>query len=147
MGTMDDMALSPLEIRDSWLHAKPVPFWLDRVCRPGPRPALTSSVNTGLAVVGGGFSGLWTDAAGYTGLGVGASRFGANVMLDLLAGGQTERTELAMVRTKPLPFPPEPLAFMGIQLTRWSLDRADRDQGRRNSWLRALDRLGLGFDS
>lgn len=86
-------------------------------------------------------------AGGYTGLGVGAARFGANVMLDLLAGKPTERTELAMVRTKPLPFPPEPLAYLGIQLTRWSLARADRDHGSRNAWLRMLDRLGAGFDS
>ena len=42
-------------------------------------------------------SGRLAYAAGYTGLGVGASRFGANVMLDLLAGEQTERTALAMV--------------------------------------------------
>jgi glycine/D-amino acid oxidase-like deaminating enzyme len=86
-------------------------------------------------------------AAGYTGLGVGATRFGANVMLDLLAGEPTERTELAMVRGKPVPFPPEPLAYAAIQLTRWSLDQADRRAGQRNAWLRTLDRLGLGFDS
>ena len=86
-------------------------------------------------------------AAGYTGLGVGATRFGANVMLDLLAGEPTERTELTMIRRKPLPFPPEPLAYLGIQLTRWSLDRADRNDGKRNAWLRALDRFGVGFDS
>jgi len=86
-------------------------------------------------------------AAGFTGLGVGATRFGANVMLDLLSGERTERTELEMVRTKPVPFPPEPLAWIGITATRWSLDRADRNQGRRNVWLRTLDRLGLGFDS
>ncbi len=86
-------------------------------------------------------------ALGYTGLGVGATRFGANVMLDLLDGAETERTATSMVRKRPLPFPPEPLAYAGIQLTRWSLDRADRHQGRRNAWLRALDRLGLGFDS
>ena len=85
-------------------------------------------------------------ATGYTGLGVGASRFGANVMLDLLSGAETERTRLRMVRKRPLPFPPEPLAFIGIQLTRWSLARADR-KGRRNVWLRVLDRFGLGFDS
>jgi glycine/D-amino acid oxidase-like deaminating enzyme len=84
---------------------------------------------------------------GYTGLGVGASRFGANVVLDLLSGERTERTELEMVRSKPLPFPPEPLRAAGIGLTRWSLDWADRNDGRRNVWLRALDRLGLGFDS
>jgi hypothetical protein len=34
-----------------------------------------------------------------------------------------------------------------IQLTRASLARADRDAGRRDLWLRMLDRLGLGFDS
>ena len=32
-------------------------------------------------------------------------------MLDLLAGEPTERTRLAMVREKPLPFPPEPLCL------------------------------------
>jgi glycine/D-amino acid oxidase-like deaminating enzyme len=85
-------------------------------------------------------------AAGFTGLGVGASRFAAEVMLDLLAGADTERTRLAMVRDKPLPFPPEPLAWTGIQLTRWASARADAT-GRRNLWLRTLDRLGLGFDS
>ena len=46
-----------------------------------------------------------------------------------------------------MPFPPEPLRWAGIELTRRSLDRADRDEGRRNLWLRTLDRLGLGFDS
>ena len=85
-------------------------------------------------------------AAGFTGLGVGASRFAADVMLDLLAGEETERTRLRMVRERAVPFPPEPFAWAGIQLTRWSLARADRT-GRRNAWLRTLDRLGLGFDS
>jgi glycine/D-amino acid oxidase-like deaminating enzyme len=86
-------------------------------------------------------------AAGYTGLGVGASRFGAAVMLDLLAGTTTERTDNEMVRTLPLPFPPGPARWAGVELTRWSLDRADRNEGRRNLWLRTLDRMGLGFDS
>ena len=52
-----------------------------------------------------------------------------------------------MVRSKPIPFPPEPLRSAGVQLTRWSLARADRNDGHRNLWLRALDRAGLGFDS
>ncbi|QHC67739.1 FAD-dependent oxidoreductase [Rathayibacter oskolensis] len=86
-------------------------------------------------------------AAGYTGLGVGTTAFAADVMLDLLAGERTERTELEMVRSRPLPFPPEPLASIGIQATRWSLDRADHDGGRRNLLLKSLDALGLGFDS
>ncbi|MFC7726586.1 NAD(P)/FAD-dependent oxidoreductase [Nocardioides sp. GCM10028917] len=86
-------------------------------------------------------------AAGFTGLGVGATRWAAEVLLDLLAGLPTERTELRMVRERPLPFPPEPLASAGINLTRWSLDRADHREGRRNGFLRVLDRAGLGFDS
>ena len=86
-------------------------------------------------------------ALGYTGLGVGATRFGADVMLDLLHGEDTERTRSQMVREKPLPFPPEPVRYAGISLTRHALDRADRNDGRRNLWLRSLDKLGLGFDS
>jgi glycine/D-amino acid oxidase-like deaminating enzyme len=86
-------------------------------------------------------------AMGYTGLGVGTSRFGAQVMLDLLNGEKTERTELQMVKTKPFPFPPEPLRSPIINFTRWSLDQADRNEGERNLWLKTLDALGLGFDS
>ncbi len=86
-------------------------------------------------------------ALGYTGLGVGAARFGAQVMLDLLDEQNTERTALTMTRTKPVPFPPEPLRSAVINVTRWSLDKADRQAGRRNLWLRLLDALGLGFDS
>jgi glycine/D-amino acid oxidase-like deaminating enzyme len=84
---------------------------------------------------------------GFTGLGVGAARFAADVCLDLLDGVPTPRTELEMVRRKPMPFPPEPLASIGIQATRWSLDRADHSAGRRNLLLRTLDAVGLGFDS
>lgn len=84
---------------------------------------------------------------GHTGLGVGASRFGARVALDLLAGRNTEATRLEAVRSKPLPFPPEPLRWATIELTRRGLAAADRREGRRGPWLRILDRLGLGFDS
>ncbi|NTV38915.1 MAG: FAD-dependent oxidoreductase, partial [Demequinaceae bacterium] len=86
-------------------------------------------------------------AAGFTGLGVGASRFAAAVMLDLLAGEDTERTRLQMVKDRPLPFPPEPIAMVGVNMVRWSMNRADHNEGKRNLLLRTLDRLGLGFDS
>jgi len=86
-------------------------------------------------------------AGGYTGLGVGASRFGAEVALDLLDGRRTEATGLDYVRTKPIPFPPEPLRWAVVQFTRGRLAAADRNGGRRGLWLRTLDRLGLGFDS
>lgn len=86
-------------------------------------------------------------AAGFTGLGVGATRFAAEVLLDLLSGEKTARTALQMTTKRPIPFPPEPLASIGINATRWSLDRADHQQGRRNVLLRILDAAGLGFDS
>jgi glycine/D-amino acid oxidase-like deaminating enzyme len=99
------------------------------------------------AFFGTAYAGRAAYALGFTGLGVGATRFGADVMLDLLDGVDSERTRLEMVRTRPLPFPPEPFAWAGIELTRRSLAAADRRQGRRNLWLRTLDRMGLGFDS
>jgi hypothetical protein len=85
-------------------------------------------------------------AVGYTGLGVASSRFGAEVMLDLIDGRRSRATETRFVKEKPLPFPPEPFKFFGVQATRWSLDREDKT-GKRNMWLKTMDRLGLGFDS
>jgi len=84
---------------------------------------------------------------GYTGMGVAESRFGAEVCLDLLSGRETELTRLELVRSRPIPFPPEPLRSATIQLTRRSLARADAQGGHRDLWLRTLDRFGLGFDS
>ncbi|MFM8267512.1 MAG: NAD(P)/FAD-dependent oxidoreductase [Ilumatobacteraceae bacterium] len=95
---------------------------------------------------GRGLQGRVAYSVGYTGLGVGSTRFGAEVMLDILDGKRSTATETEFVKRKPVPFPPEPFRFIGIQATRWSLDREDRT-GRRNLWLRTLDRLGLGFDS
>jgi len=93
------------------------------------------------------FGGKVVSVLGYTGLGVGASRFGAQVCLDLLAGRDNERTRLEMVRRGPMPWPPEPLRWLGIQMTKRSIAQADAHGGRRDIWLRLLDRLGLGFDS
>jgi glycine/D-amino acid oxidase-like deaminating enzyme len=93
------------------------------------------------------YAGRVAYALGFTGLGVGATRFAAEVALDQLSGLDTERTRLRMVREKPVPFPPEPARWAGIRATTWSLARADRHEGHENLWLRAMDRLGLGFDS
>jgi glycine/D-amino acid oxidase-like deaminating enzyme len=84
--------------------------------------------------------------AGYTGLGVASSRFGAQVALDLLAGRATERTELAMVRRRPVPFPPEPLRWTAVQATRRALAKED-ERGQRGLLLRTMDRFGVGFNS
>lgn len=99
------------------------------------------------AFFGAGRGGQVAYGAGYTGLGVGASRFGAQVVLDLLAGQETERSRLELVRRRPVPFPPEPAAWLAVQATRRAVARADAHGGRRGPWLRTLDALGVGFDS
>lgn len=83
---------------------------------------------------------------GYTGLGVAATRFASATALDLLDGLDTERTVLEMVRTAPVPFPPEPLRSVGIALTKRAVRHADEHDGKTGLWLRTLDRFGVGFD-
>ena len=84
---------------------------------------------------------------GYTGLGVGASRFGARAALQRLDHPDDPLLDLELLRRRPFPWPPEPLRWLVIQMTRHALARADRNGGRRGPWLRLLDALGLGFDS
>lgn len=91
--------------------------------------------------------GLLCWVGGYTGLGVGASRFGARVALDLVFGRKTQRTELRMVRERAFPFPPEPIRWIGVRATRRAMKRSDEGEGKRGLWLRLLDRFGIGFDS
>lgn len=92
-------------------------------------------------------SGRVAYSLGYTGLGVAATRFGANVMLDLLEGSTTRRTVLSFPTTKPLPVPPEPIAYPAIQTMRRAVARSDANGGRDGILIRVADRLGIGFDS
>ncbi|MGC9219831.1 MAG: NAD(P)/FAD-dependent oxidoreductase [Solirubrobacteraceae bacterium] len=92
------------------------------------------------------FAGSVAYALGYTGLGVGASRFGGRTGVDLLDARRTQATGLELVRRRPVPFPPEPLRSAVIQATRNRIEAADRS-GKRGLWLRTLDRFGVGFDS
>jgi glycine/D-amino acid oxidase-like deaminating enzyme len=91
------------------------------------------------------FDGSVAFSLGYTGMGVAESRFGAATMLELLAGGGPT-TDLRYVRSRAVPFPPEPLRYAAIEGTRRAYDREDAS-GERGAWLRLLDRFGLGFDS
>ena len=86
-------------------------------------------------------------AAGFTGLGVGASRFAGNVLLDKVFGLNTERTRLKMVSQSTIPFPPEPVAYPAIKLMQWRLDCADHNEGKRDWFLKTMDAIGLGFES
>ena len=84
-------------------------------------------------------------SVGYTGQGVGASRFGARVGLELLGYDPTEILDLQFVRRQAMGWPPEPLRWAAVTLTRKEMERADRNKGKRSLWLKTLDRLGLGF--
>jgi glycine/D-amino acid oxidase-like deaminating enzyme len=91
--------------------------------------------------------GRLTYALGYTGLGVGASRWAAGVVRDFILHPDSDLLRLRFVQSRPIPFPPEPLRSAAVQAVRWELDRADRNEGRRGLLLRTLDALGIGFDS
>ena len=91
--------------------------------------------------------GRLTYALGYTGLGVGASRWAGGVVRDFILRPDSDLLRLRFVRSRPIPFPPEPLRYLAVQVVRHELDRADRNEGRRGLLLRTLDSLGIGFDS
>jgi glycine/D-amino acid oxidase-like deaminating enzyme len=85
-------------------------------------------------------------ALGFTGQGVSATRFAALAMLDMLQNVKTERTELRMIRSHPVPFPPEPLRTLAVKWAQNDLAHEDKT-GRRSLMLKTLDRLGIGFGS
>jgi len=86
-------------------------------------------------------------ALGYTGLGVAASRFAARVLADRIQDPSSPLLRLGLTTRRPFPFPPEPLRWLAVGITRRALIRADARGGRRGPWLRLLDRFGVGFDS
>jgi glycine/D-amino acid oxidase-like deaminating enzyme len=86
-------------------------------------------------------------ALGYTGLGVATTRFAGQVLRDRILDPSSSLLDLKLTSTKPFPFPPEPLRWVGVQATRRAIQRADRREGRRGPWLAVLDRFGIGFDS
>lgn len=91
--------------------------------------------------------GRLTYALGYTGLGVGTSRWAAGIVRDVILRPDSDLLRLRFVQTRPFPFPPEPLRYAAIRAVQREIDRADRNEGRRGLLLRTLDALGIGFDS
>jgi glycine/D-amino acid oxidase-like deaminating enzyme len=98
-------------------------------------------------VFGQSLGGRVTHALGYTGLGVGASRWAGGVVRDFILRPDSDLLRLRIVRDGPFPFPPEPIRSVAVNLVRRELDRADRNEGRRGLLLRSLDAFGVGFDS
>jgi hypothetical protein len=86
-------------------------------------------------------------ALGYTGLGVGASRWAAGILRDRILDPASPRLRLRFVRSRPFPIPPEPARTPAVELMRRAVIDADEHAGRPGPFLRAMDALGIGFDS
>ena len=54
------LRLSTSQVAGALAGARPVSYWLDQPDAPRPEPALAGRVTADLAVIGGGFTGLWT---------------------------------------------------------------------------------------
>ena len=85
----------------------------------------------------------WT--VGYTGLGVGATRFGARIGIELLGYAPSKILDMQFVKKKPLSWVPEPMRWIGVRITHLALERADANNGKRGLWLKLLDYFNLGF--
>jgi glycine/D-amino acid oxidase-like deaminating enzyme len=86
-------------------------------------------------------------AIGYTGLGVGASRWAGGIVRDMILRPDSDLLRLRIVKARQIPFPPEPFRYAAFQAMRMEIARADRRQGRRGPLLRLMDRLGIGIAS
>lgn len=84
-------------------------------------------------------------AVGYTGLGVGATRFGARIGIELLGYQPSDILKMQFVTKKPMPWAPEPFRWFGVRFTQNALVKADKNNGKRGLWLQLLDKLNLGF--
>lgn len=84
-------------------------------------------------------------AVGYTGLGVGASRFGARIGIELLGYQPSDILKMKFVTKKVIPWAPEPFRWIGVRLTQRALEKADANNGKRGLWLKMLDFMNLGF--
>jgi len=82
-------------------------------------------------------------AGGYSGFGVTASRFGAEVGLALLDREKTQATELSFANTVPSYIPPEPFRWIGAKITMYALDTLDEKGGWRKWWIAIVEKMGF----
>lgn len=83
---------------------------------------------------------------GYTGHGLGTTRIAGWILAHLALDRPDAFLDLALVRRRPLPFPPEPLRSWAVTRVTRALRRVDAGE-RPGLTLRLLDRFGIGFSS
>ena len=93
-----------------------------------------------------GTTGRVTYGLGYTGLGVANSHLAGKILAYLTLGKPSPLLDLAIVRKKPLLYPPEPVRSWAVNVIARSLRRVDAGK-RPNLLLRGLDKAGIGFSS
>jgi glycine/D-amino acid oxidase-like deaminating enzyme len=85
-------------------------------------------------------------ALGYTGHGIGSTRLAAKILAHQALGKTSELLSLAIVRNKPIPYPPEPFRKFAVDAVTKALRNTDQG-GKENLLLKILNRLGIGFSS
>ncbi|MGH9364274.1 MAG: NAD(P)/FAD-dependent oxidoreductase [Thermoanaerobaculia bacterium] len=83
---------------------------------------------------------------GYTGHGLGSTRLAGKILSHLVLDRDSPLLQLAMVRRKPFPYPPEPLRTLAVAAVTRALRRVDAG-GKPSLLLRSLQALGIGFSS
>jgi glycine/D-amino acid oxidase-like deaminating enzyme len=87
-----------------------------------------------------------TYGLGYTGLGIANAHLAGKILAHLALGKPSPLLDLAIVRNKPFPYPPEPFRSWAVKAITHSLRRVDAG-GKPGFLLRALDKVGIGFSS
>lgn len=83
---------------------------------------------------------------GFTGHGLGSTRVAGRILAHLALERRHELLELALVRKKPFPYPPEPLRGWAVDAVTRDLRKVDEGQAP-SAMLRLLEKLGIGFSS
>lgn len=83
---------------------------------------------------------------GYTGHGIGSTRVAGRILAHMALEKNSELLELALVKQKPFPYPPEPLRGISVNLVSSSLRAVDKGK-QPNMLLKMLDLLNIGFSS
>jgi glycine/D-amino acid oxidase-like deaminating enzyme len=83
---------------------------------------------------------------GYTGHGLGTTHLAGKVLAHMALDLKSPLLDLALVRRKPFPYPPEPLRSLAVAAVSRALRRVDAGQ-KPGLLLRILDRMGIGLSS
>jgi glycine/D-amino acid oxidase-like deaminating enzyme len=83
---------------------------------------------------------------GYTGHGLGTTHLAGQILAHMALERPSPLLELALVRKKPFPYPPEPLRSFSVRAVTRALRRVDAG-GRPGLLLRLLDAIGIGLSS